>query len=637
MKKYEFYFSILILIILSSMPCYGGFKQDAKVNIFNHIDKLYANRIIDIDQASLYKVYALVKPENLPEDLHHFDFQEKICGTPIVMDIYRNRDIISPDVFMKIQNLLLPDMDDDEIIDSNIYPIRIHCPNNIIENMQAQVPDLMNEILQYAEYNWQKEVIEYGFYPPPPDGGFGGNDNYDIFIRDLSHSYGSGYMVSLQINPDVEWYSMATCCVISVWYDSDQQNIMAHEFNHSCAHVYDPAECGFVMEATATYFASMVAFGTITEHAYPIPTFQSMPYKSIDYFVYSTGYQYGGCLFLDFLSEYYDNGDPVFIRKMWENTRQIGTINEPDYLDVISNMVLEYKGETFNDMYREFALWRYFTNVNDDGNHFKDGSQFSKDTLVKIEKDVTIWDMPLVDFASTNPPSEYGANYIQFSMKNAAGGLFIDFKGNTAKHWSADMIMIPKLETGTECAQGIEMGNSYGFVFVPVVNNYKKMALVISNLSDGDHDPENEDWNPSNYSLNAQLVEQPNTFVITNKMSYFTNDNFTARLVLANPSDQTDADLVIALGIDGGYLFYPAWSSQFQKSRVTLNERSSSSIEIMHIDKTASTMSGVFKFYALLLKPGTGEVIGNINEAEFEINHFIPMTESVDIKEHSIK
>ena len=142
-----------------------------------------------------------------------------------------------------------------------------------------------------------------------------------------------------------------------------------------------------------------------------LTSFQGVPHKSIDYFTQGDVYVYGAFLFPTFLSEYYDNGGTDIILKIWEGTMQQGEINEPDYIDSITSLVGEYAGHTFNDMYREFAKWRYFTGSNDDGNHFEYGRQYG--STIKIEKTFSSSDFPLLEYCSKI--SGTGANNISSS------------------------------------------------------------------------------------------------------------------------------------------------------------------------------------------------------------------------------
>ena len=588
-------------------------------NIFNYIDQLYAKRLIDLDQASLYKIYALVKPDKLPAYLKGFDHKFMISATPIINEIFRNANLLSPKVIEEINSLLLPEPDDDDILlDSDKYPIRIHFPKEFDKLTFFTYDD----ILRYAEQTYETEVEKYGFIPPPPDYGFGGNDFYDIYMRDLN--FAGGYTMPLGQYYGNDWYGMSSCCVVAILTYSFFGTI-AHEFNHSCQFAADAFESSMSMESTATYIGTNVTSYSMAFNYYLINIFQQIPHKSIDYYDYDSWPQYGACIFLNFLCEYYDDGNPVFVRKIWDGCRQKNDINEPDFLDSITALVYDYSGDSFDDTYREFAKWRYFTSINDDGKHFKGGGLWGDETLVKIEKKFTIWNMPLKDFHPVNQPSEYGASYIVFDLKDKGGSLFLYIRGNPLKTWSADMILVPAEGTDTGYAEMEHINKSDGFLFIPDAGSYEKMVLVISNLSDGDHDPDNEDWKPSNYTLNAELVTEPKAACYLNQKVYFYGNSLIAGLALLNPGDLIDVDLVAALKVEGKLYFYPDWRPEFNKIEMSLDKKSMKTLKILEIDKIPETLGGNFTFFTALIDRATGEIIGDVSQTDFSINKFIPM------------
>jgi len=52
------------------------------------------------------------------------------------------------------------------------------------------IPDYVDSVAYYFDYAYQKEVIEIGYNPPPPDSGQDGSDAYDIYIMELGKSSG---------------------------------------------------------------------------------------------------------------------------------------------------------------------------------------------------------------------------------------------------------------------------------------------------------------------------------------------------------------------------------------------------------------------------------------------------------------
>jgi len=586
------------------------------IDTIKMIDKLYQSRLIDIDTACLYKIYAVVNPGRLPEDLRSTKDTSSISATYIVKSVQDQFDLLKADTRKMIQELLIIDPYPDVLIDSDIYPIRVHCPSDLDIEMGYIT-------LKYTEITWEVELYDFGFYQPPSDGDFGGNDYYDVFLRVIPYG---GYMSSLSRDYSVDWYSKASYIVINSMSVSDTSGygeLIAHEFNHSCQYALDPAEV--LNEATSEYISEMV-FNEFFHHCNSVPYFQYYPYYSIDYRSYDIDdidfmYHYGGALFLGFLAEYYDNGNPVFIRRLWEESRQATWDNEPDMLDTIESFVDEISGHTFRDMYREFAIWRYMTGENDDGEHFSYGSQMGEDYNVQIEKTVNPYDLPLAEFKSDNPPAEFGANYIEFLLEGWSGNLLLQFSGNPFKAWSADVILVKGDGSPTEYVEVVQMGNFEGSAIIAGIGNYEKAVLVISNLSDGDHDPENQDWDYSNYKLNAELIGgDPFASVFTNQDAYLTGDELDAQIFIANPGEEIDVDVVVALAAGDKFYFYPNWTPVYDETRLTLEANSSQTKNILTDITIGKGLSGEFTFYTLLFNTETDEIIGNrIEETDFRI------------------
>ena len=612
MMRILFFATIGIVLLQGVVNC--GIIQEGEVDTIGMIDRLYDNRQIDIDTACLYKIYAVTKPDMLPDYLISSKDTSSLCATPIVSSVFEKFDLLVNETRLKIQDLLLPNGELDILIDSDKYPIRVHCPTDLYI-------DSGYITLKYAEISWETEVNEYGFYPPPSDGGFGGNDYYDVFLRDIPYG---GYMSSLTRDYSVDWYSKASYIVINsqlVYDSSGFGELVAHEFNHSCAYTLDPVES--FLEGTAEYISEMV-FNVSFHDCYTVYAFQERPYRSPEFTNYDMTsseftYHYGAAFFLGFLAEYYYDSNPVFIRKLWEDSRQEDWDNEPDFYDTLETYIMDIAGHTLQDMYREFALWRYFTGYNDDGEHFEYANLMGNEYSVRIERGVFKHHLPLIGYNPDNPPAEFGANYIEFYLAGSEGALSLSFTGDSDKMWSVDMILVPGVGKPTEYAKVINMGDYQGTSQIPDIGTYKKAVLVISNLSDGDHDPDNEDWEPSDYTLSAELQNGTQAYIITNNFYYFEGDNLLAELFLSNPGEALVADVVVAFSVGDNLLFYPDWSKELKKVRKTLEESSSTFETILDITVTDNILPGRYTFYAALVDRFSGELIGDLNTTSIDI------------------
>jgi len=610
--------TLFALLAIFFMIIGSADASDSNGSIFRIIDNMHLDGKITLDEAALYKIYAMVKPELLPEPLKSVEYKPLYCGTSIVLDVLSTKDLISPNVYACIIELLAPREDDEFVIDSTIYPIRVHCPVEYGE-------DYCSRVVFYAESAWEKEVDGLGFYPPPPDDGYGGNDNLDFFI--MEHSFVGGYMTPIGIDLTKEWLSMSSFIVLSPLIKSEKglEGLIAHEFNHSCQFAMDPLEW-MLLESTASFIATMLTYDNLSRES-SIQVFQKYPEKSIDYVFLSAdisefefGYHYGASLFLGFLDEYYGYKNMIFIREIWENSRQKELINEPDYIDALEIMLPGINGDCFSDAYREFAKWRWFLGQNDDGAHFENGKDFSYSSKVRLEKTVSTSDIPLQSFTPENPPSEYGSNYIDFNLNGEKGTLFISFEGDQDKKWSADMILIPEAGSPTEYVECVESGDSTGILFLPDIGEFEKTAFVITNLSDGDHDPDKFEWEPSDYILDADIITTPKVQIKTDKKEYVTGDSLEAGIIMINPGEKAELDLVVLLAIDGNFLYYPEFTKTFAKVSKALDEKSSKYEAIVNVPRIDESISGEYNFYAAMLDPLSGEIRTGISKSVFTIN-----------------
>jgi len=617
LNKTILFLGSIIFILVLSIPNGLLLSLNESNTVFQEIELLVKNNKINQDQAALYKVQALLTPEKLPDYLKDYAIERPFCGTLDLLDIYKQKEIMDPKIYNKIEGLILPSFPAETILDSELYPIRLHYSD-------GSSSEYVNAILSYAEQSYKVEIDDIGFIAPPPDGNSGGSDFYDIYFQDLPSGLG-GYTYPIGIYRDVEWFSYTSSCVINsnLPIGDSLKGTIAHELNHSCQFSMDGAESLNIMEATATYIMNVV-FPEINTNIGFLRYFQREPYRSIDYTSRNNVYVYGAFLFPRFLSEYYDANNPDFVLKIWEGTMQSGYTNEPDFLDAIQDLVYERKEHYFDDTFREFAKWRYFTGPNDDGKHFVDGEKYGSNSLVKIDRTFNSSALPLDAWSPSINPSEYGSTYVDFNLNDTFGGLYLEFRGDKDKKWSADMILFPNGSVETEYSEVVIKGDSLGNFLLNDLQGYEKVVLVISNLSDGDHDPDFNDWEGSNFTLDADIVFEQKGTVFTNKKSFVTGDKFKAELITMNTGGSKEVELVTALSIDGTFLYYPNWGYKFKKIPLVFEESGLNSEIIFDFLIDTDDLKGHFPFYTAILNKDTGELIGEVDISNVSINMMEP-------------
>ncbi|MBU1627029.1 hypothetical protein KKB18_06635, partial [bacterium] len=248
--------------------------------------------------------------------------------------------------------------------------------------------------------------------------------------------------------------------------------------------------------------------------------------------------------------------------------------------------------------------------------------------MVSTSKKIRSFNLPLIQYHPINPPSEYGANYIEFYLEGEKGQLRVYFDGFPSKLWSVDVIIFPQngnhaVYDEMDLMDDPDTGKIFkykGSLAIDDIGTYEKVVLVISNLGDGNHDPDDMDWKPSSYSLNVEILNGVRANIVTNKSYYFSGDNLNAQLVLSNPMSEITVDVVAAFGFDNTLFFYPDWGHNLNIFTKTLMESSTTAETILDIIVPDGVPPYTYTFYTALLDHDTSELICDINKTSIIIN-----------------
>ena len=145
--------------------------------------------------------------------------------------------------------------------------------------------------------------------------------------------------------------------------------IVAHEIHHSIQFAYGPSFTGtpqnpihqlWMFEQTATFFENFVYPNAIHLRLLLSNCNIDTPLTHPELGVYQS---YAGALWQIFLTDYLNNTN--LIRYFWESygTRISDGEVQLTFFDIFNNQILEISDGNFNleDMYKEYAIWRYFT------------------------------------------------------------------------------------------------------------------------------------------------------------------------------------------------------------------------------------------------------------------------------------
>ncbi len=507
--------TILIMVGLDGdreTPAAGESHDTSKVptTVLSALSDLLAEGRISAENFWLHHIHLLRAPERLPAELLGLERNRLSCWTGIVQQVQRRMDTFSPAVRLEIEELLTPRPPGarapDYIIDSTLYPMRVHYTKTAHEALAANV-------LGYLENAWAVEVEELGFFAPLEDRGMGGSTAFDIYVQNVPG--GGAWVASLHENPDTPWYDVACYMVLDARIDDQpgptaslMASYCAHEFNHACQGAYDWAGDASFYEITATFVEDFV-YDDVDEYMTLVPDFQRFPEKALDYMDYYYWYEYGACLFFFFLSEHYDGGGTELVARLWEESRQESRwINEPDFFDAMELVIPDFGGETMEEAFLTFAEWRYFVAGNDDGRHFAEGGLFPADAEVAIMEEVDYAELPASDITPVDPPSRWGSSYVQVNVGAVTPGarLELGFQGDAAVSWAIQLIAIWVDGSPATVSRIHADGAGHASATLDLAG-LEKVIIAITNTGDGAYDPDPDAWEGFSFTLDLDSVE----------------------------------------------------------------------------------------------------------------------------------
>ena len=386
---------------------------------------------------------------------------------------------------------------------SPTYPIRVFSNDAAIGEAA----------LAEAETAWEQQVDGIGFDEPERvvDGGV--EDGFDVWVDD---TLGSSVLVTFDIlgdNPATPRTDCPTIGRLNAAYMGDEDILrmsVRHVLNHGSLHAVDCLE-----PQMPAFDMFTVAIEVETDDAHPywlpsyLPAFQELPWRSLDYVTSSMDhvfYMFGSALFTLFLDERYGDADGTLLVDAWARTPQDGTLltwnqewctadvdDEPDFLDAIA-AELEERGATMDEAVTEFTAWRYFVGADDDGAHFAKGAAWAGGEVLR---DATLGaaDLPVASAAAVNRLCETGSGYVELATAgiDPSQRLAFSFSGDPDTRWAAQLLLVPA--SGPAVVQPIPLtGDRAGTSADVDPAPYAKIVLAVTDLGDGVHDPEDEDW-----------------------------------------------------------------------------------------------------------------------------------------------
>jgi hypothetical protein len=423
------------------------------------LSQAYENQLLE----KVRSVFSMEKPQEMVE--------HPICATPIFVQVNFNKPRFSAKMTESLEPYISrPGFGSDQEYTYNTPGgnIKIHYAKTgtdavfqaaVDVNPLDGVPDYVNRCADIFDSVWNKEVDNnnMGYNQPPTDNWYqpnGGDGKYDIYLKYMSTSY-YGYTEADSLFPGTQ-SSYTSYIVVRNDYSmyggyDDKIDILrvtaAHEFFHAIQFGYDASEFEYIdpndvntykpywMEMSSTWMEDQV-FTQINDYLGYLPSFFRHPEWSLKTFSYfynvpdSVLHAYGGCVWPIFLSEKYSVD---IMKAIWQ---ECGKVAGPNVISCegdidcggksATDIALEARGTTFDEAFREFTVWNYFTSADRARPmiFYSEGDLFPEVRVDSLHFHTTY---PVNFTSGPENPYGLGSNYVIFKPEQLQGGMALSF------------------------------------------------------------------------------------------------------------------------------------------------------------------------------------------------------------------
>jgi len=370
------------------------------------------------------------------------------CGTPIMLSAF-NASLLSDDPDLR----MLQQRPDNLPLAFGSQHFIVHYATGTGDapyregediNPSDGIPDYINRVSEIFEHSWFVEVDSLGFAAPLPDQDRGGDNRYDVYVRNLGFGY-FGFTTPEQVVIDYKAFSFIEIendFAESITYrlrPLDGASVTAaHELMHAIQFSYDAFEYEqtnmsdpstakpWWLEASSTWMEDIV-YDEINDYVAYLSFFYKYMWMSLTTFSYGgdprTFHPYASCVWPFYMTERFN--ELLIMREIWE---QCGAVQGYNTLPA-TNSSLVSRGSNIIDAFQEFSVWNFHTGALADTSRF-----FSEGNLYpEAETTVFITDLDSIPYyplsSLPRPPEDMAANIIVIQPNPVIGGVNVDFNG----------------------------------------------------------------------------------------------------------------------------------------------------------------------------------------------------------------
>jgi hypothetical protein len=450
------------LLVLFSLSLGHSDILAEQLDVRSAIDQAEAQGRLDEETALLYRIWAALDPERLPQAFARRPRRLHKSLTPLMLDVHSRWKDLSP----QIRSLLLPYLQrptepgQEPHTYGHSYLTPAVCYDSpgghfriwyvtttddappLIYSYGDDVPDWIHLCAEVFDHVWAIEVDSLGYRPPPPDGpwygqdDYGGDERYDVYVENLNRHYVYGYTQSeLYVDGPIPRASTSYIVVdddyASIYPTAGAEGLKvtaAHEFFHAIQFAYDTLEERFFMEISSTWMEDVVYDG-INDYYYYIQNSGSIfrhPERSLTTF--DGIHEYSACVWNHYLAKRHGTD---MIREIWD-----GCISDAA-LDATEE-ALHIRGSDLPEALNEFAVWNVFTGaLADTVAFYPEGNRYPQ---VEVYVSQIHSQVPVAVESVMVPPEPLGSSYVRFFPAEDGAGLAVEVSGDRLATWRASLL-----------------------------------------------------------------------------------------------------------------------------------------------------------------------------------------------------
>jgi hypothetical protein len=435
---------------------------NAEADVITAIEEAHGEGRLDAETALVYRVWAALDPERLPEAFARRPRRLRKSLTPVMLEV-RSR---WTDLSLTTRSLLLPylqrptEQGQEPFAYGHSYLVpavyydspgghfRIWYVTStddapeLVYSHGDTIPDWIHLCAEVLDHVWAVEVDSLNYRSPPADGAwyegedYGGDERYDVYIENLNRHFVYGYTQS-------EFYVQGGTPRATTSYlvmDDDYAGIYpsageeglkvtaAHEFFHAIQFAYDTLEERFFMEISSTWMEDVV-YDEINDYYYYIENSGSIfgrPEKSLTTF--NGLYEYSACIWNHYLARRHGTD---LIRQIWQGCIHDAVLNATEE-------ALHARSSSLSEALHEFAIWNAFTGpLADTVSFYPEGHRYPQ---VQIPADQIHSQLPVSAELAALAPEPLGASYVRFELPAGLAGLAVEVTADPSVSWRASLL-----------------------------------------------------------------------------------------------------------------------------------------------------------------------------------------------------